>query len=578
MKKVSETGGYSALHSALETIEKLIDDAAFLDEAVGEVVEAMARGARSGAVRAAASVEAPTSSRAFPRALRDAVVSELRKLVVSESFMSPLRRALSGLRPVVDEISDPVESSPMPAFDQTGSSRDVLTRAWSVAGELVRGQSGALREAVEEVVTLSLLLDGLLLSAIPGIVKGFSGGVPSDADVKAALSESLRPLQESVQRVKVQLDAARGFAVFETAKSKRPSLALFLSLWRGFRAGTPSVAVGELAEAIVANDLARLGALIGGRDAARIQIDVSKLPLDLPRRPGQPTIGLLDISAAVGGAPLRYLLEFFSLKPTIDTLHQAIASGDNESIHMIWSRVDEKIMPWVRRELAKTAAEFHFVGVVNWILRDAPHRTREVVREFAIEHRLIDAILGMAGLPPVAEDAPVLAELPAGSLLARNEAKLERLGVKFSKPELLMEKREMKWGIYEFLQNVGSVAPTLLLVEMKNGTECGGVAGVPWPPQDREAKDPSKVSCIFSLGATPTRFGLVSADDPAIFSGAASFGFGKYSVDFDFVVWPNGSCGVNGRRCYAGPLGAGTLIGTAPAFDGPYARWELWRL
>jgi hypothetical protein len=89
MTKVSETRGYSALHSALETIEKLIDDAALPDEAVSEVVEAMAGGARSEAVRAAASVEGPTSSRALPRALRDAVVSELRKLVVSPHLPFP---------------------------------------------------------------------------------------------------------------------------------------------------------------------------------------------------------------------------------------------------------------------------------------------------------------------------------------------------------------------------------------------------------------------------------------------------------------------------------------------------------
>jgi hypothetical protein len=56
----------------------------------------MAPGVRSEAVRAAASVQRPTSSRAFPRALRDTVVTELRKLVVSESFVSPLRTALSG--------------------------------------------------------------------------------------------------------------------------------------------------------------------------------------------------------------------------------------------------------------------------------------------------------------------------------------------------------------------------------------------------------------------------------------------------------------------------------------------------
>jgi hypothetical protein len=366
MKKVSETRGYSALDWALESIEKLIDDAAFLDEAANEVVEAMARGARSEAVRAAASVEDPTSSRAFPRALRDAVVRELRKLVISESFMSPLRTALSGLRSLVDAIPDPVEPTPIPAFDQAGSSRDVLTRAWSVAGELVRGRSGALREAVEEIVTLSFLLDGMLMTSIPEIVKGFSQRPPSDAGIKAALTVCLRPLRESIQRAEGQLDTIRGFGVFDTAKSSRPPLDLFLSRWRAFRVGAPPVARDEIAGAIVAKDLARLGAVIGGRDAAKIQIDVSKLPLDLPRRPGQKTIGLLDISAAVGGAPLRYLLEFFSLKPTIDTLHQAMASGDNESIHMIWSRVDQDITFWTRRELAKTAAEFHFVGVVSY--------------------------------------------------------------------------------------------------------------------------------------------------------------------------------------------------------------------
>jgi hypothetical protein len=76
----------------------------------------------------------------------------------------------------------------MPAFDQEGSAREVLTRAWSFAGELVRGPSGAFREAIEEVVTLSFLLDGILLSAMAGIVKGFAKGPPSDEDVRATLS------------------------------------------------------------------------------------------------------------------------------------------------------------------------------------------------------------------------------------------------------------------------------------------------------------------------------------------------------------------------------------------------------
>jgi hypothetical protein len=209
----------------------------------------------------------------------------------------------------------------------------------------------------------------------------------SDARIEAALSTGLTPLKESVGRAKDKLDSCRGFAVFDGARSPRPSLDLFLSRWRAFRADAPDVAVDQFAEATVSGDLASLGALIGGWDAAKIQVGVATLPRDLLRRPGQKWIGLLDVAAAVGSAPLRYLLEFFALPPTIDTLHQAIASGDSESIHAIFDRVDRRSAALNRKGLAKTAAEFHFVGVVNWLLKDARRRAHELVREFAARCR-----------------------------------------------------------------------------------------------------------------------------------------------------------------------------------------------
>jgi hypothetical protein len=239
----------------------------------------------------------------------------------------------------------------------------------------------------------------MLFNAMLMIVKSCSGGLATDAEIKAGLAECRRPLNESIRRAKVRLDAARGFAVFDAAGSKRPSLDLFLSRWRAFRVGAAPVAVDEFAKAILEQDLARLGALIGGRDPAKIHVDVAKLPRDLPRRPDQKSIGLLDIAAAVGGAPMRYLLEFLALAPTIDTLHQAIASGNNESIHTIFDRVDQRSATLSRKELAKTAAEFHFVGVVNWLLKDARRRTHELVRRFAVDHRLMDIVLGMTSLP-----------------------------------------------------------------------------------------------------------------------------------------------------------------------------------
>jgi hypothetical protein len=166
-----------------------------------------------------------------------------------------------------------------------------------------------------------------------------------------------------------------------------------------------------------------------------------------------------------------------------------------------------------------------------------------------------------------------------------------------------MEKGYLRLKMDEFLQKVGDIAPTLLLVEMEHGTECGGVAGVPWPKGTgakdpskvslvfslgatspwpapyAAAKDPSKVSCIFSLGATPTRFGLVSADDQAIRSWWNAFGFGGRSGGAELAVGSDGwGCIARGQKCYAGPPGVGSLIGTSPSSYGRYARWELWRL
>jgi hypothetical protein len=216
---------------------------------------------------------------------------------------------------------------------------------------------------------------------------------------------------------------------------------------------------------------------------------------------------------------------------------------------------------------------------VNWILKDATRGTREVVRDFAIEHRLIDVILGMADLPPAEEDALFLAGIPAGSLLAKNVADLADLGVKFSTPQLWMEKRDLRWTMDEFRQKVGGIAPTLLLVEMPNGTECGGVAGVPWPPAFADAKDPSNISCLFSLGATPARFDLVSANNLAICSHPVGFWFGSCSSGSELGVLSNADgCVAIGGRCYAAPQGYGSLIGTSPVDRRPYARWELWRL
>jgi hypothetical protein len=365
--------------------------------------------------------------------------------------------------------------------------------------------------------------------------------------------------------------------MLDTAESKRSPLDLFLSRWRAFRAGAPPVVVDEFARAILAKDLAKLGALIGGRDAGRIQIDVSKLPLDLPRRPGQPTIGLLDISAAVGGAPLRFLLEFFSLKPTIDTLHQAVASGDNESIHMIWGRVKQKIVVANRRELAKTAAEFHFVGVVKWILKDARRRSHERVRGFSVEHKLFDVLLGMDPLPPVDDVTPLFGDSMAADfeddlLEWLPEAKTARLVAAHDGRDIA--------SLNAFCDAADGLSKTVVIAVNENGESiCGAYLDPAWR-ENAWARDNTR-SFLFTLmnhaGVAPTKFPKKGSDSSAAYK-MRDYGwfFGNCEGPYIFKAG-NPKCGGLGSD-YRDVVGQGQAIFNGGQDFFRLSRWELWQI
>jgi hypothetical protein len=168
-------------------------------------------------------------------------------------------------------------------------------------------------------------------------------------------------------------------------------------------------------------------------------------------------------------------------------------------------------------------------------------------------------------------------KIPEGTLLKSNESRVRALGVNLTAPELLMEMEELEWDMDEFREKAGDFAPTLVLIKMKNGTECGGVAGVPWPKKGVwNAADPAKGSFIFSVGATPARFDLVKPEW-ALFCANKRFGFGHFG---DVFVCNDGyGCVSYGQGDYAGPHERWQIVGgTAEGHYQPYERWELWRL
>jgi hypothetical protein len=169
-----------------------------------------------------------------------------------------------------------------------------------------------------------------------------------------------------------------------------------------------------------------------------------------------------------------------------------------------------------------------------------------------------------------------IGNIQEGTLLKSSEAQVRSLGVNLTLPRLLMEIEELEWSIDEFLAKAGDFAPTLVLIKMKNGAECGGVAGVPWPKK-WYAADPAEASFIFSLGATAARFDLVKPEE-ALYCCGIFLGFGDCGIDLR--IW-NGiyGCGSFGQAGYAGPRDPGQLVGgTAETCRQPYERWELWRL
>jgi hypothetical protein len=161
-------------------------------------------------------------------------------------------------------------------------------------------------------------------------------------------------------------------------------------------------------------------------------------------------------------------------------------------------------------------------------------------------------------------------------LLKSSVAKVSSLGVNLTAPQLLMEIDELEWSMGEFVKKVGDFAPTLVLIKMKNGTECGGVAGVPWSMEGEIAADPSMGSFIFSLGTAPARFDVIKSEK-ALYRASYGFAFG---YGCDLCVFANGmGCGSEGQVDYAGPREKGQLVGgTTEARYKPYERWELWRL
>jgi hypothetical protein len=225
-----------------------------------------------------------------------------------------------------------------------------------------------------------------------------------------------------------------------------------------------------------------------------------------------------------------------------------------------------------RREHAKTAAEFHLVGVVNWLLKDARRRAHELVRGFALEHRLMDVLLGMNDLPEddsrlfcgsmaAAYEDELLMWLPgmtAATLLARGEGRDEA-------------------NVTAFIDAAAGHPRTLTFIETENRKSiCGAFLGPAWSAFVGIC-DPERTSFVFTL---KNHLDVAPTICPKRGDGCAAVAFrGMYVYfgDYACVISPaefGATLGMN----YEDAVRRGPAIfhGDDPTGRFHCGRWELW--
>jgi hypothetical protein len=369
MTKVSETRGYSALLRQVDEIEKLVADPALDDD----VANAIARGFGK-------SMMGTGKCHKF-------VVAEVRSFIESEAC--PLGTAVAALRPLMDAIPDPLASHREAVREAATGGRAGLHALSAMHRAKKHDNHGRLRKAVNKTAEIKLSADRVVSAAEALMSAKFGEDAIKRFSVASALTTVFEPLRRSI-------DVARGFDALDVAcagASVDSALALFGARWRIFRGTGRPPEVDPFAAAVCAQDLTRLKELIGGRKAKEIEVDVEKLPLDLPC-PSRGSADLLEVAAAVGGQVLRYVLEFHAWKPDPEndyTLEQAVAFGDPETIRMIWDRMDAEARVKCDGPIVSSIV-FHHAEVAKWLVAEHP-QWLDLARRLAREKRAFDVLL-----------------------------------------------------------------------------------------------------------------------------------------------------------------------------------------
>jgi hypothetical protein len=556
----------------ISAVDAIVRDSKSVVEAQArEVVAAMTRAGQSETVQAA--IRAAPAGAELTAVLRDALISEVRAVLEADTSFA---EAVSALRPLAEATPDVVGARRMAATRAGAPLSAVLGFARTMGNDT----HAAVLSAIEEAGGSSAVFPmEPILRVVEEIVASGCGDGTLEERVRTAVGAAHARRHQGLEKVRCAVDVARGYAVLDDACAHAKAgsaLEVFAVSWTPVRTGAPPGEVDAMAAAIAAGDVAKLGELIGGADAGAIRVNPKRLPVGL-RRPARP-VTLLEIAAAVGGASLRYLLEFFGLKTTGAALHQAVASGNPETIRLLWERLEPGAREVELGELALTAADFHHVEVAIWLLLEARPVIVRGVRNCVEKAQLFDILLR---LPAPARPGP-------SGLLAERAREVEQLEIQLGNAVLVFDSSE-KFDGRKFRGRLVGIAQTLLLVQ---GESCtfGAFVGVPW--QDSAAQprldghgvlwraprrrgqcwtmhDGSGLSFLFVLdGPSRGRFPVVNIPD---------LGYGPGDCLTVGELELRLKQGAFESSTYSSSWGDGPT-GRFPAMTGERSRWEIWAL
>jgi hypothetical protein len=199
------------------------------------------------------------------------------------------------------------------------------------------------------------------------------------------------------------------------------------------------------------------------------------------------------------------------------------------------------------------------------------------VREFAIEHRLVDVLLGMDPLPPDDEDRPDFSESMAAAF---EEELLEWLPeAKSARLVASHDGRDIA-SLNAFCEAAEGLSKTVVIAVNENGESiCGGYFDPTWR-ESSSIPDPSE-SFLFTLknhaGVGPTKFPKKCGNPYAAAKLRRNWWcFGNCEGPY---IYKGGNPGCGGLGSfYEDVVGQGQAIFNGGQDFFRLARWELWQV